>query len=340
MNEDVIGLGVVGLGFMGQTHVSAFAGVADCRLVAVADHDESRLSGVFSEGGNLDTGVTRRLFDPESLTVARSVDELLGCPDVQLVSITTPTPTHEAIALAVIESGKHLLVEKPVALDAAAILRISEAARSKGVLAMPGHCMRFWPAWTWMRDRIRDSTYGKAVKARFLRTGAAPDWNDSFYLDEKKSGGAIVDLHIHDSDFILACFGMPESVSSQGSRRHVETTYHYPEGPEVVAEGGWLDVEDAPFTMTATIEFESAVVRFALSEDPEVTVESSEGVVTGRPEASEGGTGYEQQAAALIAAIRNGSSEAPVTLREAAETARLLEAEIASIDGDGTSVSL
>ncbi len=334
-------IGVVGLGFMGRTHVSAFQRAEGCELVAVADRDSSRLTGEPATGGNFDTGGEAALFDPAEVSTCEDAMELIEHPDVELVSVTTPTHTHRALARTVIASGRHLLVEKPVDLDPGVLRELAAEARDLGVLAMPAHCMRFWPAWVWMKARLDDSTYGRCHRASFLRCGAAPAWNQEFYLDETKSGGAIVDLHIHDTDFILHCFGTPVAVSSEGSRRYVSTRYEYADGPaEVVAEGGWLEEADAEFSMRARFECDHGTMTFDIGRDPEIVIELPDGTREPRPEASEGGTGYDGQVRALIDAINAGDSEPPVTLDHAAETARVLEAEITSVEADGVRVVL
>ncbi len=334
-------VGVIGLGFMGKTHLDAYTRLADCQLVAVADRDASRLTGEAVAGGNIVTGGdAARMFDPAAVSTFQDAMDLIGHPGLQLVSITTPTPTHRVLAHAVIAAGRHLLVEKPVDLEPAAILGLAAAARSAGVLAMPAHCMRFWPACVWMKSRLDSSEYVRCLRASFLRSGAAPGWNADFYLDDAKSGGAIVDLHIHDTDFVLYCFGMPASVSSSGSRQYVTTRYEYRDGPEVVAEGGWLGSPDAPFTMTARFECQRGTMTFDIGRDPEVIVELPDGTRVPHPEASIGGTGYDGQARALLRAIRSGASEPPVTLEDAAATARVLEAEIKSLDAGAARVAL
>ena len=335
MTGKKIGVGVIGLGFMGRTHVDAFSRVSECEVVAVADRDEVRLLGFPSDGGNLSSDSTERMFDPEITATFKDHSGLLAFDEVDVVSITTPTPTHMEIAVQAIESGRHVLVEKPVALDVASIRRLEALAEEHGVVAMPAHCMRFWPAWSWMHQQIRDETYGTVRRASFVRTGSAPSWNPDFYRDPAKSGGAVVDLHIHDTDFVLHCFGTPDAVSSTGSRSHVRTEYLFENGPVVEAVGGWLEDPEAPFTMTAEIEFEEATISFVLGRDPEILVTRSGGGTTEHPEASVGGTGYDVQAAVLIEAIRYGSGAPPVSLDDAARTGGVLDLEIESLESGG-----
>ncbi len=329
-----IGVGVIGFGFMGRTHLEAYERCEGAEVIAVADRNPLAFAAGSEPLGNLEAGGDAAGADLSKVEIFHCIEDLIRHPQVQLISVTTPTPTHIEIGNAVIRSGRHLLMEKPVDLDAAKILDLAETARDHGVLAMPAHCMRFWPAWARLRDCIRDSRYGRVTSATFLRAGAAPHWNDGFYLDDFRSGGAIVDLHIHDTDFVMHCFGRPTAVTATGDRKYVQTTYHYPE-LEVTAEGGWLDTPDAAFMMRFCVEFESATIRFDMGAEPELVIEDPTGSVVGVPEIGADGTGYDRQVNALVEAIRMGHSVPPVTLQSAAETAMVLNAEIDSAERGG-----
>ncbi|MEM7809661.1 MAG: Gfo/Idh/MocA family oxidoreductase, partial [Planctomycetota bacterium] len=124
--SDVVRVGVVGLGFMGQTHVAAYQSADGATLVAVADADEARRTGHASTGGNLDSGASAdRLFDPEAVRGYATAEELFADDDVDLVSICTPTPSHVDLAAAAMRAGKHVLVEKPVAVDTRQIEKLA-----------------------------------------------------------------------------------------------------------------------------------------------------------------------------------------------------------------------
>jgi predicted dehydrogenase len=326
-----IGVGIVGLGFMGRTHLGAYAANAACEVRAA--FDQGRRSATV---GNLITagdGVDELLAQ---VPLAATLDELLAREDIDLVSICTPTDTHVDLVRAAIRAGKHVLVEKPTALDADAIEALDAEARAAGVLAMPAHCMRFWPAWAWMAEAVRTQRFGRALRASFRRLGARPAWSQDFYLDPTRSGGAVVDLHIHDADFVRFAFGEPDSVDARGTRMHVTARYGFAHGPHaglvVEAEGGWMDDPAFAFMMVASIECERGVIDFRLGRDPELLV-----LVDGEPQAIVAGrdyplgTGYDHEIAALLAAIRPGKDSAPVTLADAARTQRLLDREIAAI---------
>jgi len=134
---------------------------------------------------------------------------------------------------------------------------------------------------------------------------------------------------------VLHSFGMPDAVSSTGTRSNVRTRYHYDGGPVVEAVGGWLEDPDAPFTMTADIECRDGTISFMLGRDPEIQFIRSDGATLGHPEASVGGTGYDAQAVALVDAIRAGNGVSPVALDAAIRTGSVLDLEIESLESGG-----
>lgn len=323
-----IGVGIIGLGFMGRTHLGAYAAAEGCEARAVFDPAmrAAPAGNLVTAGGGVDEILAR-------LPREASVEALLARADIDLVSICTPTDTHVGLVRAAIAARKHVLVEKPTALDANAIDALAREADAAGVLAMPAHCMRFWPAWAWMAKAVREQRYGRVKHALFRRLGARPAWSQDFYLDVARSGGAAVDLHIHDADFVRFCFGEPSAVEASGSRMHVRARYRYPDGTVVEAEGAWFDNPSFAFTMTARIECERGTMDFSIGRDPELTVTqgaASSAIVAGRDYPN--GSGYDAEVSELLAAIRSGARAAPVTLADAAATQRLLDREIALLD--------
>ncbi len=242
--------------------------------------------------------------------------------------ICTPTDTHIQLAEQAIGAGKHVLIEKPVALEVSSIEALAETARAAGRIAMPAMCMRFWPGWDSLRATILGGEYGPLATLSLLRTGAPPSWSPEFYLDPRRSGDALVDLHIHDVDFIAWVFGTPTTVESTGSTRHVSTRYHFDDRPALVeAEGGWLPDPSTPFRMTYRAAFEEAIVEFDIGAEPRVRVHREGG--TAHPELPPG-DGYDREIRHLIETIASGGEPA-ATLAEAAAVTRILAAEQASL---------
>lgn len=329
-----LGVGIVGLGFMGPQHLRAYeaASVAGspCRVVAVCDRNEDRLSGLAGGAGNLGAATSgERLFDPARVAVCRDINELLGDDRVELVSICTYTDSHVELAMRALRAGRHVLVEKPVAIASDDIRALALIAGDSGRLCMPAMCMRFWPAWRWLREAIKDGRFGPVRSASFQRLGAMPDWARGFYDDPARSGGALIDLHIHDADFIRWVFGPPTSVLTDGSLTHATTRYAYPQGPaSVTAEFAWDRDPDAGFVMRFVVEFEQVSADFELGRSPELVLTrdgSSEAVEL------EAISGYDGQVRHLVGVIASGRRALDATLDEAAAVADLLDAERQSL---------
>jgi len=335
MSRPATRIGILGLGFMGRTHLAAFA-AADAaglsnRLVAVADSDPQRRAGRAGSGGNFDTGAKSDfLFDPREVRAFEDPRELIADPQVDLVSICTPTATHVELAIAALAAGKHVLVEKPLGLSSASVQRLADAAAASQRLCMPAMCMRFWPGWDWLREHVRRGSFGPVRSAVFSRLGTRPGWNPAFYQDAGQSGGALFDLHIHDADFVRWCFGAPSSVSSSGTLDHVTTLYRFENGPaHVVAEGGWDHTAGFTFRMRYLVVFENATAEFDFSREPRLRLSRGGGCEAVELPAH---SGYDGEVRHLLAMIARGDSELAATVAEAAALTRMLEAERTSLE--------
>ena len=328
-----MGVGVVGLGFIGGVHVRAYH-AAGAKLVAVCDPNGARLTGETSGGGNLGSKGEDRLFDPASVVATRDLDAMLAAEGLDLVSVCTPTDTHLDVAKAALAAGKHVLIEKPVALCSRDVEEIDRAARDARRLAMPAMCMRFWPAWAWVKGAIDDGRYGALRAARLERIGAPPSWNQAFYADLERSGGALFDLHVHDTDFIVHALGVPDAVSAAGDERHLTTVYRYEDrAVDVSAEGGWMPSSAWQFRMRMRVTFERAVVDFDLDQDPALRVYADGGERL-EPQL-EPVDGWQAEIRALVRAIGRGDPQPPATMASAAVSTRVLEAERESLRSGG-----
>lgn len=328
-----VGVGILGFGFMGRTHLAAYR-AADAagfpnRIVALYDPalQAGKGDGRPARRGNLEAahGPAPDLAGVES---APSPAALLADERIELVSVCTPTDTHVPLARAALRAGKHVLVEKPVALRAREVVSLMAAARKARRHCLPAMCMRFWPGWAWLKQAIDARTFGRVESAVFRRLAAPPAWSREFYADPARSGGALFDLHVHDADFVRHCFGAPAALVSTGSLAHVTTLYRYPRGPaHVVAEGGWDHTPGFPFFMGFTVVFERATAEFALGREPLLTL-SAEGEV--RAVELPPGTGYDGEIRHALAVVR-ARARPRVTLGEALELVRMLARERASL---------
>ncbi|MBK8914352.1 MAG: Gfo/Idh/MocA family oxidoreductase [Phycisphaerales bacterium] len=337
-----IGVGVIGLGFIGSAHLAAYRraardgypcavrGVCDPRLLDPGGAPRAVSGNLESQRGDADA-------DPTGLPLHRSVEELLEDPAVSLVSICTPTVTHVDVACRALRAGKHVLVEKPLCLraqDAEPLLR--EAAARPDRVVMPGFCMRFWPGWDWLLECIRDGALGPVHSAVFGRLGSRPTWSDT-YADDALTGGALVDLHTHDADFVRACFGNPASVMSGGNLDHVTTIYRFPGGPaHVAAEGAWDHRGGWPFRMRYVVAFEQATAEFDSGRETPLRL-SRDGRTTALPLDARSGWEHEIRALLDVLTGRRPRTDLP-TLYDGHTVAALLECERRSAES-GQAVS-
>lgn len=327
-------VGVVGLGAMGRTHLLAYAGAEGagfpCRVVAVCDRSTERLSGRVAASGNIDVGGADRLFDPATVFTTTDPEALFSREDVDLVSICTRTDTHVALAISALRKGKHVLLEKPVALTAPEIAPLAAAARESGRLCMPAMCMRYWPAWAWLLDAVSRGIYGRVKSAVFSRLASPPSWSRDFYGDPTRSGGALIDLHIHDADFVRALLGEPDAVVSTGTLDHVTTHYRFGAGgpSHVVAEGAWDHTPGFAFRMRYVVVMEGATADFEFGRDPELLL-CRDGKAEAVPLPPE--KGYDGEVRRAVDAIARGAYEGLPGMEDAFLTARLLDAERESL---------
>jgi predicted dehydrogenase len=227
-------------------------------------------------------------------------------------------------------------VEKPLARTARDAQKLAKVAAKARGMAMCAMCMRFWPGWTWLKEAVSSRRYGRVLSADFRRIASHP--GGKFYCDGAACGGGILDLHIHDTDFVQYLFGIPRAVESRGYARvsgavdHVATTYVYdggPEAPLVTAEGSWTMQAGFPFTMHYTVNFEQATAVFDLAAPHPLTVYEP-----GKPvELIElpAGLGYEHEIAYFLDCVAEKRQPTTVTLAQAADAVRIVEAEVESV---------
>ncbi|TWU43001.1 putative oxidoreductase YcjS [Novipirellula aureliae] len=333
---------VVGLGMMGLTHLNVYRSLSNVTIAAICDADADRLSGETTATGNVEGTADASVKSlPAEVRRCSDLNEVIGAADVDVVDICLPTHLHVRFGKQVLLAGQHLIVEKPLARNSTDADELAQAARSAKGLAFVGQCMRFWPGWAWLKDAVNDGRYGKVLAATFRRVVDHP--KGAFYENGDLCGGALLDLHIHDTDFVHYLFGMPKSVNSFGYSKntnepdHVVTRYLYDHVPLVVAEGGWAMSDGFPFSMSYNLNFENATVDFDINREQSLRI-CEVGKPIEYPEV-DAKMGYDLQLAYFIDCIEKQRKPETVTLENAADTIRIVEAEAESIK-TGSAVSL
>lgn len=201
---DCISLGIIGCGRIGRAHAQAALEDGRCRLVALADPVRPDRLGA-EVGARLVTSDYR---------------ELLERSDIDAVVIATPTDTHLPIALDAVAAGKHMLVEKPVTLDAAGAEQLAQAARAAGVTVMVAQSRRFPPAVAELVRRLPRIGAIFRIHIHFLVSFPAPP--TEWWKSARRARGLVVPLQgSHSLDSILWWTGQtPRAVLATGARRN------------------------------------------------------------------------------------------------------------------------
>jgi len=328
-------VGVIGLGSMGSTHLDIYSLIDEVEIVAVADPNKSRLDGSSKAEGNIKGQAQGSV---SGLAAKQYLDgmDLIDDPDIELVDICVGTNLHFVFVEAALAKGKHVLVEKPLARTYDEAKKIVKLALNSSTNIMSAMCLRYWPAWVWLKKVIENKDYGECLSLTCKRQTSHPP--GTFYSSDNECGGALLDLHVHDTDFINYCFGMPRAVFSQGYKGpsggidHVATHYIYDQSqntPLVTAEGTWTMQEGYGFNMSYTANFEKATACYLLDNEETLTLFQS----GYKPEVIklDEGMGYEFEIRSFVDDVLNNKRMNLSLLKQAAESVAIIEAEMVSI---------
>lgn len=224
-------VGLVGAGFMGGVHLSAYAGIPEVEVVGVADaRRESAVAGAEIVGAR-----------PYA-----SYDELVAAEDVEVVDVCLPTAFHRDLAVRAASEGRHVILEKPIARTIEDAQEILDAFSGDGPRLFVGHVVRFFPEYVGIRDKIQAGDLGTVGVVRTSRRSPfLMGWND-WYADWRVSGGVLLDLVIHDFDFLRWSLGEVERVYARGVLGHeynrldyALVTLRFESGAIAHVEGHW-----------------------------------------------------------------------------------------------------
>jgi len=186
---------IVGAGVMGNVHAESIASIQGITLKWVVDKDESRGKALAEKYGAI---------------VTSEVNPILNDPETSIVIHALPTFRRLEYIRKYIDAGKHILCEKPLARNLDDARAILEAAAGYDKIFMTGHVVRYFWEYAHARHLILSGEIGDPGIARLCRCGGRPsslNKNDNWYLDFQRSGGVLLDLAIHDLDWLLWTFG-------------------------------------------------------------------------------------------------------------------------------------
>ena len=316
---------VLGLGFMGSTHIEALRRIAGAELAAVYSSDEKKLAGdVSSAGGNLRTHNGH--MDLVGVEKYRDVEAALADSTIQAVDICLPTYLHDVVAVEALRAGKHVLVEKPIAIDPYGADRMMAAARRAKRVLMTAHVLRFSPEYVVLRKAVRQGQYGALRFAQFRRQCAAPQWSD-WLKDTSKCGGGAFDLLIHDVDMALHLFGKPKAVAACGAVDQkrgldwMDAHLFYEGGGVVVLSGGWHFPGEYPFSNEYSVTLEGGTIEYRSGGRPPMRY-GADGSIEALETA--GWDGYRAEIEYFLECCRTGQSPEFCPPTESADALKLM----------------
>jgi predicted dehydrogenase len=249
----MVKIGIVGVGFMGMIHYLAARHATGARVTVLCSRDPKKLAGDW-RGVRGNFGPAGEQMDLAGVKRHSRYEDLLADPDVDLIDVCSPTNLHSDMARAALKAGKHVLVEKAIALRAEEADAMLHDAAEADRLLMVAHVLPFVPEFAFAAEAVRGGRYGKLLAAHFKRVISRPDWSADIG-DASKTGGPAVDLHIHDTHFIGLIAGVPGRVD------YLTTQYLYGRGgPAVSCSSGAVAMKARPFAHGYEIYLEKATL--------------------------------------------------------------------------------
>jgi predicted dehydrogenase len=218
-------VGIIGTGTMGEVHATAW-----CTIGA-------QLTGCTSSNPTQAEVFGQR----HKIRTFRNYDELLDSVDI--VDICTPTATHKPLVLAAAKAGKHVICEKPIALSVEDGQAMIDACQ--GVRFFIGLVLRFFSHYRSAKQLVAAGRIGKPGVLRLKRVSYAPQNPEAWYFNDALSGGMVVDLMIHDFDYVRWLAGEVERVfalktqADNGAAQYVQAILRLKSGAIALIEGGW-----------------------------------------------------------------------------------------------------
>ena len=317
----MVRIGLLGRGFMATVHALRYAKLDDVEVAAVA------------------APTVPTDFVDEYAPGAAAYDDAVAMYDgenLDAVDVCTPTDTHAELAIPAAERGLDVLCEKPIARSLADAHAIADAVDDAGVTFMAGHTVRFFPEYETARERVLAGDVGSPGNVRTLRQSPFADKAD-WFLDDERSGGVLLDLAIHDFDFLRWTLGEVERVFSRrrrwGDHEYAIATLRFESGAVGHVDARWPRRPDLPFRTRFEVAGDEGLLEFDSEDVEPIAVRSdADPAPAGDPidEPLEVDP-YERELRAFVDCVRSGDP-APIGLDDGKETLRIALAALESAE--------
>lgn len=295
---------VVGLGYMGKTHLEAYATMSNVGIVGIVD-------------ASIEIGrPLAETYHCKAFTkLSEALEQTSRDGKVDFVDICLPSPLHKDSAFLAMDHGLDVIIEKPLSVsleDAQAILM---KLRQTGRRVMVAHVCRFMGQYEYAKKTVESGRLGAPLFLGTWRQSELPGWSkDNWLHDRKQSGGTIMDLTIHDIDISNWLLGKPISFGATevahpkvSGCSHVVSSLRYEGGAIASIEGGHLMPPGYPFLSGYRLVLEKGVIEWnTINTKPGMVVEYSEDSVSHIPLQEDDDNPYLVELQHFISAIEKG----------------------------------
>ena len=315
---DKLRVGLVGIGGMGGCHYFNYDNVPNAEIVAVCDVRKD---------------MAKEKLKGRKVKIYKSLSRMLKNEQLDMIDICTPSYLHKDMAIKLLKAGYHVLCEKPMTLNAKDAKKVVAVASSTNKKFMVAHVVRFMAPYMYLKNVIESGELGKLLRLDMKRISSIPTWSwEDWMRDEKRSGGVITDLSIHDLDFVQSVLGMPDKIT--GYRTGIKNNSDYAVSnlvygeTLVTCEGTWYNAS-IPFHATYLAVFENGYVELSdklykngepvVIEAPEKAEEIDLGINVGND------NGYLAEIQYFVDCVINGKDPVYVTAESSARSIELAD---------------
>ncbi len=294
-------VGILGTGHMGETHAEQLQKMPGVEIIFLArDPEKSAKFGA------------RFGASPRN-----SIEDILK--DADALDVCLPTDMHLEVGLKAIAHGTPVLMEKPLARSLKDAIALRDAAAKANVPFMVGQVVRYFPEFQSGHKIVTTGGVGKPAAARTRRGGPAPSGTDSWFLDHERSGGVLLDLAIHDFDWLRWVLGEVKCLYSRSvgastgtGPDYALTTLTFDSGAIAHVESTWMD--PSGFRTTFEVAGSGGLIQNDSRSVASIRINTTGGSTLQQPH-GHGADPYYLQLEAFLSAVKNKTS-VPITAHD------------------------
>ncbi|SFR67091.1 Predicted dehydrogenase [Halogeometricum rufum] len=259
-------IGLVGSGFMAETHANCYQEIPGAEVVAVASLEDDKEAFAAAHTPDADT------YD--------DAEQMMDEADLTAVDICSPTPTHRPFIEAAVDRGLSAFCEKPLARTAADADAIVDAVADADVTFMTGHVLRYFPEYVEAKRRIDAGEIGAPGTMTTERLSSPPRYGtNSWFGDKEQSGGVLLDMAIHDFDYLRWVVGEVDRVFARTAEwddghlhQHSSVVLRFEDGTVGHVEASWAYPEGSPFVTSYEFAGDEGLLEFDARDENAVRV--------------------------------------------------------------------